>query len=138
MSSLDEAFMNPLDNMNGVVPEMPNNTIEFYAKVISEHIWTLFYMKDGPYDQQKMRQMKFIGNDYKEYKLECWKVNRIKSKFKKYLFGYLEKKGFYVSNANVKPIVNGVADYILVGDDYEKMVFILGPYSSPVMIYPKY
>lgn len=136
MSNFNEAFMNPL-NFGSALQEIPNNSKDFYAKLISDFIWKMFYMKDGAYDHNSLKNMKLGQDDYNEYRLECWKNYKMKKKFKNKLIYYLEKKGFYVMNASVKNIVRGPSEYLTVGDDYEQVVYIIGPYSCPVIEYPQ-
>jgi hypothetical protein len=137
MSSLDEAFMPILQNMNGVCKSISTNEKEFYAKLFADYIYNYFSKKNDLYKKNKTNNLKLLKNDYDNYVKKVWKGFKISESFLSLFIIELRKYGLkYLYNEHEPAsIIEGPAHYFKISNNYEEKIFIITPSTTPIYDY---
>lgn len=138
MSSLNEAYLPPLKNLNGVKKGVGNKGKNFYASLFADCLQQLF---TGGINQNgySINRLKLSKDDYYDYKLKVWpKSYKMSDTFIKIFVHKLHKRGLTYSKIAPIPIVEGSAHYCKISDGYDDKIIIILPNKRPLLDYSEY
>jgi len=138
MSSLNEAYLPPLKNLNGVKKGMGNKGKNFYASLFADCLQQLF---TGGINQENysVNKLKLSKNDYYDYKLQIWSQSyKISDSFLKIFVHKLHKRGLSCIKIAPFPIVEGPSYYCKISDGYDDKIIVIIPHKRPLLDYSEY
>lgn len=133
MSSLDEAFMNPLQNSNGVFKPLSGNRRRDFVQIIADLMEMMFNCHfRSQFTDRYSRQLS--EQDRNQYARTAFGRFGIRDGFEQAIAKELRRKG--MSMRNVVPMDQKYteASYYELSNGYFKRVVGIGPYRTPVWL----